>query len=183
MEDHITWHSFLFKVYFALISIIFFGYCNRSVIGDDGKNNHELLIKVNVLGCCFTGILSPMMVAPVCLGDPLQITCTAPVEFLRWSILRLNEQGTFEKITNDVIMNSRDPNQMIQTRVNSTTVTFTRTSSQGASPLTSTLSVESVRMDLNEKVVRCMDIENPMTSASTTIQIFEGNQSELATST
>ena len=123
--------------------------------------------------------LSPMMVAPVChVGDPLQLTCTAPVEFLRWSILRVNEQGTLERITNDVKVNSRDDSQMVQTRVNSTTITFTRISTQGASPLTSTLSVDSISTDFNGKVVRCINVANPMISASTTIQIIDSNQSE-----
>ena len=136
---------------------------------------------INLLGCSFTGMLtlSPMMVAPVCrVGDPLQLTCTAPVEFLRWSILRVNEQGTLERITNDVKVNSRDDSQMVQTRVNSTTITFTRTSAQGASPLTSTLSVDSISTDLNGKVVCCIDVANPMISASTTIQIIDSYQSE-----
>ena len=52
--------------------------------------------------------LSPMMVAPVCrVGDPLQITCTALVEFIRWSFVVVNEHGIEEEIT--VSRNSRDP--------------------------------------------------------------------------
>ena len=53
--------------------------------------------------------LSPMMVAPVCrVGDPLQLTCTASVEFISWSILQPNEQGTIEEVTNSVQINARD---------------------------------------------------------------------------
>ena len=127
-------------------------------------------------------ILSPEMVTPVCrVGDPLNLTCNASVEFIGWSILRVNEQGTLEKVTNDVIINSRDPDQMIQTRVDSVMVTFTRASSQGTSPLTSTLSIDSVNTNLNGSVIRCMDVGNPVSSASTTIQIIDSNQSELAT--
>ena len=45
-------------------------------------------------------ILSPMMVAPVChVGDPLQLTCTASVEFIRWSIVVVNEHGRDEEFT------------------------------------------------------------------------------------
>ena len=52
--------------------------------------------------------LSPMMVAPVCrVGDPLQLTCTASVEFISWSILQPNEQGTIEEVTNSVQINAR----------------------------------------------------------------------------
>jgi hypothetical protein len=55
--------------------------------------------------------------------------------------------------------------------VNLTTFTFTRTSGQGASPLISTLSIDSVSIGWNETVVNCSDVANPMTLASTTIQI------------
>ena len=126
--------------------------------------------------------LSPMMVVPVCdVGGPLQITCTARVEFQRWSILRFNEQGILEKITNDVTINSRDPyNQMTPAVVNSATFTFIRSSAQEDSPLISTLSIDSVNIGLNGTIVQCMDVANPMTLASTTIQIVDVSQSELA---
>ena len=62
--------------------------------------------------------LSPMMVAPVCsVGDPLQITCTASEEFIRWSILHLNEQGIREEITNSVQINSRSRDANVQTQL------------------------------------------------------------------
>jgi hypothetical protein len=41
-----------------------------------------------------------MNVAPVCrVGDPLQLTCTASdsIEFIRWSIVVINEQGMEEE--------------------------------------------------------------------------------------
>ena len=56
--------------------------------------------------------LPPMTVAPVRrVGDPLQLTCTATVEFISWSVFRISEQGTLEKEINNVPINSRDPNQ------------------------------------------------------------------------
>ena len=114
-----------------------------------------------------------MTVAPVCrVGDPLQITCTASVEFIRWNLGVVNEHGMNEEIT--VSRNSRDssppPRQLI---INSTTFTFTRTSAEDALPLISTLSINSVNISLNETEVRCMDANNPMTSASTTIYIID----------
>ena len=131
-------------------------------------------------------ILSPVMVAPVChVGDPLQLTCTASVEFIQWSILRINHEqgGKLEKVTNDVIINSRDPSQMIQTTANNIAFTFTRVSTRGASPLVTTLSVDSVGTDLNGTVVNCTDLANTTTSATATIQIIDSNQSELVIST
>ena len=126
--------------------------------------------------------LSLMMVAPVCrVGDPLQLTCTATVEFISWSIFRISEQGTLEMEINDVQINSRDPNQMpIQTVANSATFTFSRNSAQGASPLISTLSIDSVSIGLNGTVVHCSEIGNSGTLASSTIQIVDTSQSKLA---
>ena len=123
--------------------------------------------------------LSPMMVAPVCdIGDPLQLTCTTSLQFVKWSILQANEQGTLEKVTNDVKVTV---NQTIQPiRVNSATLIFTRVDQR--MPLISTLSIDSVNIHLNGTVVLCSDLaESAMLSASTTIQIIDNNQSELVT--
>ena len=57
--------------------------------------------------------LSPMTVAPVChVGDPLQLSCKAPVRSLRRSILQVNDQGTLEDVINSVLIESSDNNQM-----------------------------------------------------------------------
>ena len=122
------------------------------------------------------------MMAPVCrVGDPLQLTCTASVEFLKWSILQPNEHGALVEVVNAARINARDANQMSKTVVNSSTFTFMRTSAQGASPLISTLSIDSVSIGLNGTVVHCSDVTNPTTSASTTTQIVNISQiSELA---
>ena len=125
----------------------------------------------------YTGTLtlSPMSVAPVCrVGDPLQIICTASVQFIRWSITVVNELGREEEIT--VSRNSRDDSQPPSDRIiNSTTFTFIRTSAHGNLPLISLLSIDSVGIGLNGTVVHCMDVSNPMSSASTTIQIIRIN--------
>ena len=116
--------------------------------------------------------LSPLMVVPVCrVGAPLQITFTASVKFIRWSLVVINEHGMEEDIT--VSRNSRDPNpRPIEGIINSTTFTFTRTSAEDLLPLISTLSINSASIGLNGTVIHCMDVINPMTSASTTIQII-----------
>ena len=133
---------------------------------------------INYVG---TLTISPMMVAPVCrVGDPLQLTCTASVEFLRWRMVVINEQGIEEEII--ISRNSRDLSPPPKERIiNSTTFTFTRATAQGASPLISTLSINSVSIGLNGTVVRCVDASanSPMTSASTTIQIIDISNSKL----
>ena len=121
-----------------------------------------------------------MMVVPVChVGDPLQITCTASVEFMQWSIVVVNEHGMDEEIT--AIRNSLDfSSPPIERVVNSTTFTITRTSAQGESPLISALSIDSVNISLNGTVVNCMDANSEMVSASTTIQIIDTSNSKFA---
>ena len=118
------------------------------------------------------------------VGDPLQLTCTATVEFMRWNILQDNEQGILEEVAN-VQINARDISvQMSEREVDSATLTFMRLSAQGASPLVSTLSIDSVGIGWNGTVVNCSDVENPMTSASSTIQIIDISQiSELISQT
>ena len=118
--------------------------------------------------------LSPMTVAPVChVGDPVQLACMSPVQSLRWSILQVNDQGrTPVEVINSVLIDASDDNQRKQREVNSTTFTFTRNSTQRASPLISILSIDSVSIGLNGTVVRCADIANSTTSASTMIYIL-----------
>ena len=119
-----------------------------------------------------------MTVAPVCrVGDPLQLTCTAPIEFQRWNVVRANEQGTLVDVINSDIINSRDMFQTRDTPLDSAILTFMRISAQRASPLITRLTIDSVGIDLNGTVVRCSDVTNPMTSASTTIQIIDTSQS------
>ena len=121
--------------------------------------------------------LSPMRVAPVCdVGDQLQLICTASVEFIRWSIMVVNDQGIAEEITANI--NSGDTSQQMSQRIiNSTTFTFMRSSAQNRS-LVSTLSIDSVSTGLNETLVRCREVGGSMTSASTTIHIIGGINSK-----
>ena len=123
--------------------------------------------------------LSPMTVAPVCnAGDPLQLTCTASVEFISWSFMVVNEQGRDEEVT--IFITAGAPsNQSMPIVVNSTIFTYMRSSAQNAIPLTSILSINSVSIGLNGTVVNCMDPGNSMASALTTIQIIDTSQSEL----
>ena len=113
------------------------------------------------------------------VGDTLNLTCTASVDFIRWSIRLVNEFGRLEEIT--VTSNSEDESQqMTQRTVNSTTFTFMRSSAQRDSPLISTLSISSVSVSLNGTVVHCMEIGGSM-SDSTTIYIIEISNSEIIT--
>ena len=124
-------------------------------------------------------MLSPMSVAPVCrVGDPLQITCMASVQFMRWSIMVTNEQGMEEEIT--ISRNSRDSSPPPRERIiNSTKFTFSRTSAEDDLPLISMLTINSTGIGLNGTVVHCRDAETE-TSISTTINIIDPNNGKFA---
>ena len=128
-----------------------------------------------------TLMISPAMMAPVChVGDPLNITCMASTaEFIEWSIMLIyNHLGTPENITSLYVGSTSQQVHVPPIAVNSTTFTFKRDSPQGASPLISTLSIDSVSIGLNGTIVRCMEVGNTMTSASITIQIVDVSNSE-----
>ena len=147
-----------------------------------------MIINVNYYQYLNVGLLtlSPMNVAPVChVGDPFQITCTASIEFISWSIFRVNEQGLLERAIIDEPINSQDQVQMPQPIMTElATFTFLRSSAQGDLPLISTLSIDSVSIGLNGTVVNCMngrrtEERNASILASTTIKIVDTTQSEL----
>ena len=121
--------------------------------------------------------LSPRTVAPVCrVGDPLQMMCSASTEFLEWNIRTqvTNEQDQLEELT--TFINSRDMAQeSMPSVVNGISFTFMRISARNATPLISTLSIDSVSIGLNGTVVRCIDARNTSSSASATIQIMDFN--------
>ena len=134
--------------------------------------------------------LSPTNVAPVChVGDPLQLTCTASIEFISWSIFRINEQGMLVRAIIDEPINSQDRIQMPRPIVNElATFTFMRTSAREDLPLISTLFIDSVSIGLNGTVVNCTDERrneerNASIFVSTTIMIVDTTQSELSNQT
>ena len=120
-----------------------------------------------------------MMMAPVhCVGDSLQITCTASVaNTIEWSFTVVNHQGRDESVTTFSTAGSLS-SQSVLIQVNSTTFTLIRNSSQNVLPLIVTLSIDSVSVGLNGTVVNCRDPRHSMISASTTIQIINSNYGE-----
>ena len=103
------------------------------------------------------------------VGDHLNLTCTASVDFITWSFIVVNGQGRDAEIT----IFSTTSQQSMPTVVNSTTFTLMRNSPQSVLPLIITLSIDSVGIGLNGTVVNCVDLRNSTTSVSTTIQIID----------
>ena len=174
-----------FKMCFALLlGSLILGYYGKGAIGtpwlctmhDYESDNYWRLIVGQLT-------LSPMSKALVCrVGDPLQLTCTASVEFLEWNFRVINEQGRLEEIT--AFSNLRDMTQQLTLRVvNDTSFTFMRSSARNAIPLVSTLAINSTGIGLNGIVVHCSDAENPgtMTSISTTIEIISNSKLAIQT--
>ena len=112
------------------------------------------------------------------VGDPFQLTCTASVEDgIKWNIFRVDV-----KVISDVLITvGMAKNQMIPMTVDSVTFTFIKNSAPGASPLVSTLSIDSVSW--NRTVVNCSDLLDSTTSAATTIQLIDTSQSEFVKKT
>ena len=142
----------------------------------------HIVVIENQYYCTGQLTLTPMSVAPVCrVGDPLQLTCTAmltrSIQTIRWRIFRvIDDQGTLSEITNSVIIDNSDDIQRKIKEVAYVTFTYARISAQGASPLISTLSIDSVSIGLNGTFIRCSDVADPTTSASTTIEIIDTNK-------
>ena len=128
-----------------------------------------------MVSCAGMVILSPMMVAPVChIGERLNLTCTASVEFITWSFRVVDRQGKEAEIT---IFSSTFDLSM-PTEVNSTTFILMRNSPESVLPLIVTLSIDSVGIGLNGTVVNCIDTRNSTMSNSTTIEIIDTSNSK-----
>ena len=119
-----------------------------------------------------------MIIAPVChVGDSLQLTCIDSLDSIKWSLLVINEQGRGEEVA--IFITAGAPSsQPMPITVNSTIFALRRNSAQNATPLNTTLSINSVSIGLNGTVVNCIDPGNSTTSASTTIQIIDTSNSE-----
>ena len=90
----------------------------------------------------------------------------------------INGQGRVQIIDRNINLNDASQ-QTSTTMVNSTLFTFTRTSAQGASPLSSIFTTDSVSNGLNGTVVECLEADGPMAAGSTLILIIDINHCEL----
>ena len=104
------------------------------------------------------------------VGDELEVTCTVTeTTLLTWNLTVI---GVTNSITR--ILSATTLRQDVVT-INSTTLTFSRVSDLGASPLTSTLVVPMVSQGLNGTRIICMDRSTATASmATTTVYIYGG---------
>lgn len=113
--------------------------------------------------------------ASVCqTGDhfQLQLTCSTNGRFLRWIINLRNDQGRLQEYTRLISQDGSQQTHESEITINSTMITFMRTSAEGSSPLTSILVINSVGGALNGTVVHCVDVGTSV-AANTTIRLFD----------
>ena len=106
--------------------------------------------------------LSPPDRASVCNGDLLKVNCNTSGNFLRWNItlqLVINESISTITVIRIIASDHQYPKQ-IPVRVGNswTTITLSRSSTLGVTPLTSTLLINPVSAILNGSIVTCSEI-------------------------
>ena len=125
--------------------------------------NTELFLKM-------TGrlVLSPSEALLVCgVGERAEVTCTTTEHVLRWQITVPGGNGRTDTRhqSYDSLSQSATPLE-----INSSMITFTRTSVQGRLPLTSRLEIDHVSAGLNGTVINCtevgLNLVNPDTSGT-----------------
>ena len=116
------------------------------------------------------------MIAPVCrVGDRLELTCNTTVaDFLRWRLSVFGEQLQGRIIEKNIQSGDTSAQTSTET-VNSTLFISTRTSTQGATPLVSTLTIINVTNNLNGTRVHCREVGDSMSANFTTIVVETGH--------
>ena len=128
-------------------------------------------------------ILSPYnMIAPVCVGGQLELTCTTPGRVLDWSFSPGNNsdhddvsQPRFPQ-TQSIQVLGATSGQTLTVFINSVNFTYSRLSPPNEQPLVSKLVISPVNESFNGTVVICGDVEY-MNSSSTTILVLDMNAS------
>ena len=112
--------------------------------------------------------LSPLGIAPVCLGDQLELTCTTTERFLEWRFT-LAEMNNYQQLVSVTTRVTVDLN------VSHTLFIFSKNSTQNSLPLISALLINPASNILNGTVVNCVERETGE-SSSTVINkhLFQG---------
>ena len=121
--------------------------------------------------------ISPSGVATVCSGDQLELNCTiadtgsfAIHAILEWKIILIPVLNHSQAISS-----SSPSDQAFQKVINSTELTFSRTSSQNNLPLVSRLLISAVSDHLNGTQVKCINSLTSETPSVTFVNISNGN--------
>ena len=124
--------------------------CTMSCIYIMSLNTELFLIMAGRL------VLSPSETLLVCgVGERAEVTCTTTEQVLRWQITVPGENGRTDTRhqSYDSLSQSTTPLE-----INSSMITFTRTSVQRRLPLTSRLEIDHVSAGLNGTVINCTEV-------------------------
>ena len=109
-------------------------------------------------------VISPLGMAPACLGEQLELICTTTGIVLDWKI-------TLNDLPYSRLVSTTSANSTLN--VSNIVFTFARTSSQNSLPLISVLLVNPVSAALNGSVVNCVNRETGRSSLTATTVIDE----------
>ena len=102
--------------------------------------------------------INPSGMTYVCNGGQVELTCTATGPFLEWSLNLIPENATTARRVSRLIESTSQDMQNSNFRgVNSTVLTFSRTSSPNSLPVMSRILISSVSEGLNGTVINCAD--------------------------
>ena len=124
--------------------------------------------------------ISPSGAATVCSGDQLELICTLTdtggFAVLVWNVTLIPKNAATPVSFARAISSSSPSDQLYSTLINSTSLIFSRVSSQNSSPLVSRLLFSPVSNHLNGTEVNCLNSWTSETSAVAGVNISNGNQ-------
>ena len=112
-------------------------------------------------------MISPSGVVLICkAATHFELTCTITIEtLLQWSLSLVDNEGVSRRYARHIT--SIDMSQQTsQFAVNSSVFCFSRTSLQGDLPLTSSLIINPVAIELEGTMVNCIEVGNSMNNSS-----------------
>ena len=115
---------------------------------------------------CSDGISSE--IAPACNGEQLKMTCTTTGSFLQWNVTLLESEAMINSYTRTFSSGDSSSKQPSIT-INSTMISFVRTSAEGVSPLISTLVISPISRTFNGSRVECIELPRGTSESSFTV--------------
>ena len=110
------------------------------------------------------------MLAPVCSGGQLELTCTVTGGFLAWTFnVFCGNESTVTNILRNILSTDSAGGAMSELIFNSTVFNFSRTSAQDMLPVMSRLLINPVSDGLNGTVINYVDVETSEVSSTTII--------------
>ena len=126
----------------------------------------------------------PSGVAPVCSGNQLEVICNTTGTHLEWRLFLIDDETGAARVYARWGISADGPREVQtfnQTGVNSTVITFSRSSTQGSPVLTSRMLISAVSDSLNSTMVTCMDVASGTMESTSIITFNSQSQSKFIT--